>query len=54
VHAAFHLKPGDDPAPERTPRVDYQELPGSVLGFPGSEVRRILRVLGGLLPPASR
>ena len=45
VHAAWHLKPGEDSAPERTLSVGYQELPGSILGFPKSEVWRILRVL---------
>jgi FAD/FMN-containing dehydrogenase len=44
VHAAFHLKPGEDAAPERTLAVSYQELPGSILGFPKSEVWRILRL----------
>lgn len=45
VHAAYHLKAGDDEAPERTLRVGYQELPGSILGFPKGEVWRILRLL---------
>ncbi|HZM00478.1 MAG TPA: FAD-binding oxidoreductase, partial [Planctomycetota bacterium] len=45
VHAAFHLQPGEDPDPARTLRVGYQELPGSILGFPKGEVWRILRLL---------
>ena len=39
------LGPGADPEPERTLRLDHQALPSSILGFPKSEVWRILRLL---------
>ncbi len=45
VHAASYLRPGEDEDPARTLAVGYQELPTSILGFPKSEVWRILRLL---------
>ena len=45
IHHARYLGPGEDPAPERTLRLDHQALPSSILGFPKSEVWRILRLL---------
>jgi FAD/FMN-containing dehydrogenase len=45
VHAARYLRPGEDGEPQRTLRVAYQELPPSILGFPKSEVWRVLRLL---------
>jgi FAD/FMN-containing dehydrogenase len=44
VHAASYLPPGADPRPDETQAVAYQELPLSILGFPKSEVWRILRL----------
>ncbi len=44
IHHARYLPPGADPEPERTLRVDFQELPGTILGFPKGEVWRILRL----------
>jgi len=44
VHAARHLRPGEDTEPGRTLTVAHQELPGSILGFPKGEVWRILRL----------
>lgn len=44
VHHAKYLEPGEDPEPERTLTVAHQELPGSILGFPKSQVWRILRL----------
>jgi FAD/FMN-containing dehydrogenase len=45
IHHARYLPPGADDDPERTLTVAHQELPGSILGFPKSEVWRILRLL---------
>lgn len=45
VHAARYLEPGEDLEPERTLRVEHQELPAHILGFPKSEVWRILRLI---------
>jgi decaprenylphospho-beta-D-ribofuranose 2-oxidase len=45
VHAASYLRPGEDPEPERTLRVAWQELPTSILGFPKAEIWRLLRLL---------
>lgn len=45
IHHARYLAPGEDPEPERTLRLDHQELPGSILGFPKGEVWRILRAV---------
>jgi len=44
IHDARYLEPGEDPDPERTLRVAHQELPGSILGFPKSQVWRLLRL----------
>jgi len=44
VHHARYLEPGVDPKPEVTRRVEYQELPSTILGFPKGEVWRILRL----------
>ncbi|HEX5010923.1 MAG TPA: FAD-binding oxidoreductase [Planctomycetota bacterium] len=43
VHAASYLQPGEDPEPGKTLRVSHQELPPTILGFPKSDVWRILR-----------
>lgn len=43
IHHARYLAEGVDPEPERTLQLGYQELPGSILGFPKGEVWRILR-----------
>ena len=45
VHHARYLEPGEDDEPERTMQVGYQELPGSILGFPKGQVWRVLRLL---------
>lgn len=45
IHHARYLAPGDDPESERTLRLDHQELPSSILGFPKAEVWRILRLV---------
>ena len=45
IHHARNLGPGEDPDPGRTMRLDHQALPSSILGFPKSEVWRILRLL---------
>jgi FAD/FMN-containing dehydrogenase len=45
VHAARHLVPGEDPAPERTLAVAHQELPRAILGVSKGEVWRALRLL---------
>ena len=45
VHHARYLPPDADPHPEQTMRVDYQELPSSILGFPKGEVWRVLRMI---------
>lgn len=45
IHHARYLEPGEDPHPERTLEVAYQELPGMILGvFPKGEVWRVLRL----------
>ena len=44
VHHARYLPPGADSRPEVTREVSYQELPGTILGFPKGEVWRILRL----------
>jgi FAD/FMN-containing dehydrogenase len=45
IHTAHYLKPGEDPAPARTLRVDYQVLPDTLFGFfPKSMVWLILRL----------
>ncbi len=45
VHDARYLPEGADPDPERTLTVAHQTLPGSILGFPKSELWRVLRLL---------
>ncbi|MBL8862269.1 MAG: FAD-binding oxidoreductase [Planctomycetes bacterium] len=45
VHAARHLAPGEDAAPERTLAVAHQELPRAILGVSKGEVWRALRLL---------
>ncbi|MFT4649568.1 MAG: decaprenylphospho-beta-D-ribofuranose 2-oxidase [Glaciecola sp.] len=45
VHLARHLDAGEDTEPDQTCAVSYQELPGSILGFPKNEVWRPLRIL---------
>jgi FAD/FMN-containing dehydrogenase len=44
IHDARYLAPGEDPEPERTLTVAHQELPPRILGFPKSEVWRLLRL----------
>lgn len=44
IHHARYLAPGEDLEPEKTLRVDHQELPDSILGFPKGEVWRALRL----------
>jgi FAD/FMN-containing dehydrogenase len=45
IHDGRYLEPGRDPAPERTLRVAYQELPERILGlFPKDQVWRALRL----------
>lgn len=44
VHHANYLEPGQDLDPAATLTVAHQELPGSILGFPKSQVWRILRL----------
>ena len=45
IHEAHYLAPGEDREPERTLRIEHQELPANILGlFPKSEVWRILRL----------
>jgi FAD/FMN-containing dehydrogenase len=44
IHAARHLPPGADPHPERTLRLDYQQLPATILGiFPKSLMPWLMR-----------
>ena len=45
IHDAEYLAEGEDPEPEETMQVAYQELPGSILGFPKGEVWRFLRLI---------
>jgi hypothetical protein len=45
IHDARYLAPGEDEDSARTLQPAYQELPNSILGFPKSEVWRILRLL---------
>jgi FAD/FMN-containing dehydrogenase len=45
IHEARYLEEGEDPHPELTLRVEHQELPGHILGFPKSQVWKILRLL---------
>ncbi len=45
IHDAEYLAAGEDPDPESTLRVAYQQLPGSILGFPKGEVWRVLRCI---------
>ncbi len=45
IHHARYLEAGEDPESERTLRLDHQDLPGSILGFPKAEVWRILKLL---------
>lgn len=44
IHDARQLEPGVDPEPRRTLSVAHQELPHSILGFPKSQLWRILRL----------
>jgi len=44
IHDARYLEPGEDTDPARTLTVEYQELPPKILGFPRSEIWRILRL----------
>jgi FAD/FMN-containing dehydrogenase len=43
IHDARYLEPGEDPHPEQTFALAHQELPPAILGFPKSEVWKILR-----------
>ncbi|TAJ15616.1 MAG: FAD-binding oxidoreductase [Planctomycetota bacterium] len=43
VHDARYLDEGEDDHPERTLALAHQQLPASILGFPKSEVWKILR-----------
>ncbi len=46
VHQANYLKPGEDPHPAQTLRVENQELPDSILGvFPKSLMWRFMKLL---------
>jgi len=45
IHAARHLRPGEDPEPARTLAVTHQELPRAILGISKGEVWRALRLL---------
>ncbi|MCP5021471.1 MAG: FAD-binding oxidoreductase [bacterium] len=45
IHLARHLDPGEDSEPDKTCALSYQQLPGSILGFPKNEVWRPLRIL---------
>ncbi len=44
IHAARHLKPGEDPDPAKTLTVKHQELPRAILGVSKGEVWRALRL----------
>lgn len=44
VHDARYLHEGEDPHPEQTLTLAHQELPLSILGFPKSEVWKLLRL----------
>ncbi len=44
IHHANYLAPGEDPAPHETLTVAHQELPGMILGFPKTEIWRVLRL----------
>jgi len=44
IHHARYLAPDEDEHPDRTLSVAHQELPSSILGFPKSEVWRVLRL----------
>ena len=44
LHDARHLAEGEDPEPRRTLSIAHQELPHSILGFPKSQLWRILRL----------
>ena len=43
IHEARYLSPGEDPRATETLRLDHQELPTRILGFPKSEVWRCMR-----------
>ncbi|MDB5036220.1 MAG: FAD/FMN-containing dehydrogenase [Chlorobi bacterium] len=44
IHEANYLKPGDDPNPAQTLRLDYQQLPDTILGLlPKSILWRFMR-----------
>lgn len=43
IHEARYLQPGEDVDAERTLSLEHQELPTRILGFPKSEVWRVLR-----------
>ncbi|MDP6387322.1 MAG: FAD-binding oxidoreductase [Planctomycetota bacterium] len=45
IHDAEYLAEGEDSEPEQTMQVAYQQLPGSILGFPKGEVWRFLRLI---------
>ncbi|MGQ0554002.1 MAG: FAD-binding oxidoreductase [Planctomycetota bacterium] len=45
IHVARYLRPGEDPAPQRTLNVAAQELPKSILGVPKAEAWRALALL---------
>ena len=45
VHDARYLEPGVDPDPERTLTVAHNTLPSAILGFPKSELWRVMRPL---------
>ena len=47
VHHARYLDEGEDPHPEETLGVAYQEPPRSVFGVPKSELWRVMRMLNG-------
>lgn len=44
IHAARHLAPHEDAAPEKTLRVAHQELPRAIMGVSKGEVWRALRL----------
>jgi len=45
IHHAQYLQEGEDPDRDQTLQLAYQELPGSILGFPKGEVWRLLRLI---------
>jgi decaprenylphospho-beta-D-ribofuranose 2-oxidase len=44
IHAANYLEPGEDPEADSSLRVEHQGLPPSILGFPRSQIWKIMRL----------